>query len=128
MFSGGIRNFNFQRSLASPQQLDRWEIPSDEIIVKERLGEGAFGEVYRGIIKCPITNPVMMRRSSMKKSIFTPVAIKLLKCEKILATLKSAWVPYFYGQHTSNNIIIAIIQCHEKWSQTIQGLPLHTCK
>ena len=47
-------------------------------IVSE-LGEGAFGEVYKGIIKCPIVNPKV--RSSAKTSICTPVAIKLLKCK-----------------------------------------------
>ena len=77
MFSGGVRRFHLERSLTSPQKLDKWEIPSNEIIVKELLGEGAFGEVYRGIIKCPIVSP--KRRSSMNKSIFTSVAIKRLK-------------------------------------------------
>ena len=43
------------------------------------LGEGAFGEVYKGAVKCPIVNP-KVQSSSMKKSICTPVAIKLLKC------------------------------------------------
>ena len=57
---------------------DNWEIPASEIIMEDPLGEGAFGKVYKGVIKCPIVNPKV--HSSMKNSICTPVAIKLLKC------------------------------------------------
>ena len=64
-------------SLATPR-LDNWEIPASEIIMEKLLGEGAFGEVYKGIVKCPIVNP--KARLSVKKSICTHVAIKLLKC------------------------------------------------
>ena len=46
--------------------------------MEKLLGEGAFGEVYKGIVKCPIVNPKV--RSTAKSSICTPVAIKLLKC------------------------------------------------
>ena len=69
-------------SLTSPHRVDKWEIPSNEIVIKELLGEGAFGKVYMGIIKCPIISP---RRQStdMNKSIFTSAAIKQLKRESI---------------------------------------------
>ena len=88
MFSGGKRSLHLESLLRiSQQRLDRWEIPSNEIIVKELLGEGAFGEVYRGIIKCPIVSP--KRWSSMNKSIFTPVAIKRLKRERILNHIRA---------------------------------------
>ena len=60
--------------------MDEWEIPASEVIMEKLLGEGAFGEVYKGIIKCPIVNPKV--RSSAKSSICTPVAIKLLKCKQ----------------------------------------------
>ena len=71
---------SLERPLNSrPQSLDKWEIPSNEIIIKELLGEGAFGKVYKGVVKCPIISP--KRHASMKKSIFTSVAIKQLKCE-----------------------------------------------
>ena len=71
---------HLERTFTSPKKLDKWEIPSNEIIIKELLGEGAFGEVYMGIIKCPIISP--KRRSSMNRSIFTSVAIKRLKRER----------------------------------------------
>ena len=62
--------------------MDEWEIPANEVIMEKLLGEGAFGEVYKGIVKCPIVNPKV--RSSAKTSICTPVAIKLLKCKQLL--------------------------------------------
>ena len=59
--------------------VDEWEIPAKEVIMEKLLGEGAFGEVYKGIVKCPIVN--LKVRLSVKNSICTPVAIKLLKCK-----------------------------------------------
>ena len=80
--SASTRNALFERpsamSLNSPL-VDEWEIPASEVIMEKLLGEGAFGEVYKGLVKCPITNPKV--RSSSKSSICTPVAIKLLKCK-----------------------------------------------
>ena len=76
-------------SLPVPQ-LDDWEIPANEVIMEKLLGEGAFGEVYKGIVKCPIVNPKIP--SSAKNAICTPVAIKLLKRACI--------------SHTSENVIV----------------------
>ena len=64
--------------VAAPK-LDEWEIPASEVIMEKLLGKGAFGEVYKGIIKCPIINPNVP--PSAKNSIGTPAAIKLLKCK-----------------------------------------------
>lgn len=76
-------DLRLEGSLISPHRVDKWEIPSNEIVIKELLGEGAFGKVYMGIIKCPIISP---RRQStdMNKSIFTSAAIKQLKRERII--------------------------------------------
>ena len=80
MFRSGSRRLLLQTptalSLTSPQK-DEWELPANEIIMEDVLGEGAFGEVYKGIVKCPIINPKV--RSSVKNAFCTPVAIKLLK-------------------------------------------------
>ena len=81
MFSGQLsitQTPSFTARAAAPQP-DEWEIPINEIIMEDVLGEGAFGEVYKGIVKCRITNPKV--RLSVKSSICTPVAIKLLKCK-----------------------------------------------
>ena len=79
MFSGQISIT--QRPLAAARaavlQPDEWEIPANEVIMEKPLGEGAFGEVFKGIVKCPIVNPKVP--SSVKSSICTHVAIKLLK-------------------------------------------------
>ena len=84
MFDSGPKRQMFERMmsdtplLTSPQ-LDNWEIPANEVIMEKLLGEGAFGEVYKGVVKCPIVNPKV--KLSAKNPICTPVAIKLLKCE-----------------------------------------------
>ena len=67
-------------SLKSP--MDEWEIPANEVIMEKLLGEGAFGEVYKGVIKCPIVNPKV--RTLVENAFCTPVAIKLLKSKKNL--------------------------------------------
>ena len=81
MFNSGPRKLLLQRPIgsspASPLN-DEWEMPANEVLIEDCLGEGAFGEVYKGIVKCPIINPKV--RSSVKNAFCTPVAIKLLKC------------------------------------------------
>ena len=58
---------------------DEWEVPPSEIIVGNCLGEGAFGEVFKGTLKGPIACSKV--RPELRKAVFKEVAIKLLKCE-----------------------------------------------
>lgn len=55
------------------------QVPASEVIVEDKLGEGAFGEVFKGIIKGPLRNPKIS--AVLKHTIGIPVAIKLLKRE-----------------------------------------------
>ena len=59
--------------------MDEWEISTDDVIVDELLGEGAFGEVYKGVIRGPLENPKIS--AVLRQAIGVPVAIKLLKSE-----------------------------------------------
>jgi proto-oncogene tyrosine-protein kinase Ret len=76
MFTGGAK-----KSLSSRKELlitaDEWEIPPEQVIVEGNIGEGAFGEVLKGAVKGPLSNPKVPR--ALKSSICIPVAIKMLK-------------------------------------------------
>ena len=47
------------------------------MIVEDHLGEGAFGYVFKGVVRGPLRNPKLS--SKLKQTIGLPVAIKLLK-------------------------------------------------
>ena len=70
--------------------LDEWEISTDDVIVDELLGEGAFGEVYKGVIRGPLENPKVS--AVLRQAIGVPVAIKLLKSESAASVLKSTCI------------------------------------
>ena len=76
MFTGG------RKKPAWPQQdslitTDEWEIPPSQVLIESRIGEGAFGEVMKGTVKGPLSNPKVPR--ALKSAICIPVAIKILK-------------------------------------------------
>ena len=66
---------------------DEWEVSPSEVIVEDSLGEGAFGEVYKGTLKGPILCSKV--RPSQRKAVCTDVAIKLLKSKLAVATPSS---------------------------------------
>ena len=57
---------------------DDWEIPSDCLVREAQLGEGCFGEVYKGFVRGPIETS-----RTLKNAIHTTVAIKYLKRKRI---------------------------------------------
>ena len=69
----------------APLIQDEWEVAATEVIVERQLGEGAFGEVYKGVIKGPLRNPKIS--PFLKQSIGIPVALKLLKSKVVITTL-----------------------------------------
>ena len=86
MFIGGIRKPS--KGQSNVITTDEWEIPPSQVIVESTLGEGAFGEVYRGTLRGPLSNPKIP--TVVKGAICIPVAIKMLKCQ-----FYTYWVSYF---------------------------------
>ena len=82
MYTVGARRNNTisaTNALASPKT-DDWEVLPAHVIVEDCLGEGAFGEVFKGVITGPISNS-RVRHMVKRNAICTQVAIKLLKSE-----------------------------------------------
>ena len=72
---------------------DDWEIPASQIIIDESLGEGAFGEVYKGVITEPISNPRVC--ALLKQNYSSFVAVKLLKGEPSMEFVKDSQLIIF---------------------------------
>ena len=53
---------------------DEWEIPPVTIVTEKQLGEGCFGQVYKGFVRGPIPGS-----RTMKDCIHATVAVKYLK-------------------------------------------------
>lgn len=83
MYFGGQRNHLLLHAPTDPKlpEIDEWEIPPSEVIIEDPLGEGAFGEVYKGVVKGPLTCSHL--KPTLRNAICTPVAIKLLKGESM---------------------------------------------
>ena len=58
--------------------MDAWELGPQDIIILGQLGEGNFGEVYRGLVKFEADAPVTRYHSDANGNLL--VAVKLLKC------------------------------------------------
>ena len=62
--------------------MDSWEIRPQDIIVLGQLGEGNFGEVFRGLLKSRLDSPSALREDDPNRHLV--VAVKLLKCKYII--------------------------------------------
>ncbi|KAL5497189.1 hypothetical protein EMCRGX_G013614 [Ephydatia muelleri] len=74
--SGAKRDYSRSIIINAPK-VDEWEIPACNVIVEQQLGEGCFGQVFKGVVKGPISNPKV--QPSLKNAICVNVAIKMLK-------------------------------------------------
>ena len=70
--SGAKRDYSRSIIINAPK-VDEWEIPACNMIVEQQLGEGCFGQVFKG----PISNPKV--QPSLKNAICVNVTIKMLK-------------------------------------------------
>ena len=70
--------------------IDHWEVDGDSVTLEEELGEGAFGKVYKGVLKestspsrrLSIMRPKRpMRRNMLKQTEGLIVAVKMLHGE-----------------------------------------------
>ena len=99
--SGAKRDYSRSIIINAPK-VDEWEIPACNVIVEQQLGEGCFGQVFKGVVKGPISNPKV--QPSLKNAICVNVAIKMLK-RKGSMILALCWHICMHGllnAHTSS--------------------------
>ena len=70
--------------------IDHWEVDGDLLTLEEEIGEGAFGKVYKGVLK-PLTTPSRkmfmkfpinaIRKNEVKQTDGLTVAVKMLHGE-----------------------------------------------
>ena len=79
MVTNGINvlSLKSRESTDNDLSMDMFEVPAQCIILDQRLGEGCFGEVYRGIVRGDYSNPYLTAYLRQKSHRF--VAVKILK-------------------------------------------------
>lgn len=68
--------------------IDHWEVDANLVILEAEIDEGAFGKVYKGILKKPpghvqrhLILPSKKRKISVDGSEFLSVAVKMMQSE-----------------------------------------------
>ena len=72
-----VSMLNSRETTDKELSMDMFEIPAQCIILDQKLGEGCFGEVYRGIVRGDYSNPYLTAYLRQKSHCF--VAVKILK-------------------------------------------------
>ena len=89
-------SFTFHLRSKNALMIDHWEVDEDSVTLEEELGEGAFGKVYKGVLKestspsrrLSIMRPKRpMRRNMLKQTEGRIVAVKMLHGELNLCNL-----------------------------------------
>ncbi|KAL9980680.1 hypothetical protein ACROYT_G009297 [Oculina patagonica] len=75
------RENNSHKLQVNNQINDEWEVKNEDVTVCEELGHGAFGKVFKGIMKVPscMTQGSSVQKTSKKKAISITVAVKMLQ-------------------------------------------------
>ena len=73
----------------STMQLDNWELNRKGIVVDEKLGEGAFGVVYRGIIAETYNNSYV--KAFLTRNGDRYVALKFLRGNKCCSQIHKTY-------------------------------------
>ena len=63
-------------------KLDQWEVYSNQLAIQSRLGEGAFGDVYRGMFNSTITDKSSVKKFDVNNS--AVVAVKMLRGQCVI--------------------------------------------
>ena len=92
-------NEDIQQEFFPLSLMDAWEIKPQDIIVLGQLGEGNFGEVFRGLLKSGIDTPSGVHEEVTHRGIV--VAVKLLKCMYYKRTV-----------HCCNFLLVFILMLH----------------
>ena len=58
-------------------KLDKWEVYNNQVAIQDRLGEGAFGDVYTGLFNSTISEKNEVKKFDANNSV--TVAVKLLR-------------------------------------------------
>lgn len=116
--SSWLRRVEEEGDFEHPQLVDDWEICPDHIIMECFIGEGNFGEVYRGTLVPQRTAEEEGEVEEQVQQTHT-VAIKVLRCEIQCITPPHMHVctyVYIYYTYMCTHDIHALVSLVTRWS------------
>ena len=105
--------------------IDDWEVDGDLVTLEEELGEGAFGKVYKGVIKelttpsqkMIMTSPInAIRNNAVKQTGGFTVAVKMLHGE--LYSVLFAREPEDSARDDDQTSVIDTDSCRNKFDKS----------
>lgn len=71
------RSVNERKDKYPAGKLDKWEVYNNQVAIQDRLGEGAFGDVYTGLFNSTISEKSEVKKFDANNSV--TVAVKVLR-------------------------------------------------